>query len=401
MLSVKTKRRSKMIITAISVLLLIAIGLYAFAPHPPAIPSNVNDIKDLDAFFDALTASGNPPGLSAVVVKEGQIVYNRAFGFADSPRGIRSEPDTVYHWWSMTKIPTAMAILQLQEQGKLSIDDPVTNYLPWFEAVYSSENKPVITVRNLLQHSSGLPDTMPAMIGWVHYDDTPRNQTEIAQQYLSRFNKLKFEPGTQAVYSNYNYMLLGAVIEAVSGESYESYITAHILKPLGMSHTSFVYSTEMSEHEAAGSLPVVHFYTPLLPFLLDTNALVRERQRNILWFQRLYIDVTPSTGLVGPAPDVARLMTAYLNNGVIDGTAILSPESVSELTSTAGIDGHGLGWFVGDLNGKRYLEHAGGGPGFATEMMLIPESKLGIAILANGTDLDRTRLSNLLSGIHW
>jgi D-alanyl-D-alanine carboxypeptidase len=401
MLSVKIKRLSKMIIIVVSVLLLIAIGLYAFAPHPPAIPSNVNDTKELDALFDALTASGNPPGLSVVVVKGGQIVYNRAFGFADGPRGIRSTPDTVYHWWSMTKIPTAIAIMQLQEQGKLSIDDPLTKYLPWFETNYSSENKPAITIRNLLQHSSGLPDTMPAMIGWVHYDDQPRNQTEIARQYLSKFNTLKFEPGTRAVYSNYNYMLLGAVIEAISGESYESYITTHILKPLGMSQTSFVYSTEMSEHEAAGSLPVVHFYTPLLPFLLDTNALIRERQGNLSWFQRLYIDVTPSTGLVGPAPDVARLMTAYLNNGVLDGTAILSPESVAQLTSTAGIDGHGLGWFLGNLNGKRFLEHAGGGPGFATEMMLFPESSLGIAILANGTDLDRTRLSNLLSSVHW
>jgi CubicO group peptidase (beta-lactamase class C family) len=401
MASLKTKRFSKMIIIVVLVPLLIVIGLYAFAAHPPAIPSSVNDTHELDAFFEALTASGNPPGLSVIVVKEGQIVYNRAFGVADGPRGIRSTPNTVYHWWSMTKIPTAMAIMQLQEQGKLNIDDPLTKYLPWFEAVYSSENRPTITVRNLLQHSSGLPDTMPAMIGWVHYDDAPRDQTEIARQYLSKFNKLKFEPGAQAVYSNYNYMLLGAVIEAVSGEAYESYITTHILKPLGMSHTSFVYSTEMSEQEAAGSLPVVHFYTLLLPFLLDTNALIRERQGKLLWFQRLYIDATPSTGLVGPASDVARLMTAYLNNGVIDGTTILSLESISELTSTPGMDGHGLGWFVGELNGKRYVEHAGGGPGFATEMMLFPESRLGIAILANGTDLDRMRLANLLSGIHW
>jgi CubicO group peptidase (beta-lactamase class C family) len=401
MLSVKTKRFSKMILIVIPVLLLIAIALYAIAPHRPAVPSKVHDTEELDTFFDALVAPGNPPGLAVVVVKDRQIVYNHAFGFADGPRGIHSTPDTVYHWWSMTKIPTAMAIMQLQEQGKLSLDDPVTKYLPWFQAVYSSENKPAITIRNLLQHSSGLPDTMPAMIGWVHYDDQPRNQTEIARQYLSKFNKLKFEPGTHGVYSNYNYMLLGAVIEAVSGEPYESYMTTHILKPLGMSHTSFVYSTEMSEHEAAGSLPIVHFYTPLLPFLLDTRALIRERQGNLFWFHRLYIDATPSTGLVGSAPDVACLMAAYLNNGAIDGTTILSPQSVSELTATAGIDGHGLGWFVGELNGKPYLEHAGGGPGFATEMMLFPGSNLGLVILANGTDLDRTRLSNLLSGIDW
>lgn len=390
-----------MLIPIVVVLLLIGIGLYAFAPHPPAIPSSVKNTIELDALFEALTASGNPPGLSVVVVKEGQIVYNRAFGFADRPRAARSTPDTVYHWWSMTKIPTAIAIMQLQEQGMLRIDDPVINYLPWFEAFSSSGAAPVITVRHLLQHSSGLPDTMPAMIGWVHYDDQSRNQTEIARQQLSKFNRLEFEPGTRAAYSNYNYMLLGAVIEAVSGESYESYLTNHILRPLGMSNTSFVYSTEMAEREAAGSLPVIHVYTPLLPFLLDMKALIRERQGNIFWFQRVYIDATPSTGLVGPAPDVARLMSAYLNHGVIDGTTILSPQSVSELTATAALDGRGLGWSVGEWNGKGYLEHAGGGPGFATEMMLFPESNLGIAILANGTDLDRMRLSYLLAGMDW
>lgn len=390
-----------MILVVIAILLLLISGLYAFAPHPPSTPKRVKNVAEMESYIKQLVESGSPPGLSVVVVKDGTIVYNRAFGFADAPRGEVATPTTVYHWWSMTKIPTAIAVMQLQEQGKLELDDAITKYLPWFEVNYPSSNSPAITVRNLLQHTSGLPDTMPAMIGWVHYDDTTLDQTEVVRKHLSEFKTLKFEPGEKAVYSNFNYMALGALIESVSGQPYETYITHNILLPLGMSQTNFVYTPGMAAQEAAGTLPIVSFYTPLLPTLLDINALVRERQGKLLWLNRVYVDATPSTGLIGPAPDVARLMIAYLDLGVIDGKRILRAESVATLTDTTPIDGHGLGWSFGESNGSRYLEHAGGGPGFATLMRLYPERGLGIAILANGTDLDRQGLGDLLTNLDW
>ena len=391
----------KMSISFIVLLLLISIGLYAFAPHAPATPKHVASLTELETYLNQLVDLGNPPGLSVVVVKDGQMVYNQAFGYADGPNHIKATPETVYHWWSMTKIPTAIAIMQLQEKGKLNLDDNVTTFLPWFTVNYPSEASRALTIRDLLQHTSGLPDTMPAMIRWVHYDDVTYNQTDVLREHLSEFDKVKFEPGTKASYSSMNYMVLGAVIEAVAGKSYESYITENILQPLGMDHTNFVYTPNLAENEAVGTLPVVHFYTPLLPTLLDTKALIREREKKLLWLNQVYIDATPSTGLIGSAPDVARLMTAYLNRGTLDGQLILLPETISMLTDTTPINGHGLGWFVGDFNGESYLEHMGGGPGFATTMRLYPERGLGIAILANGTDLDRMGLANLLSSLNW
>ena len=390
-----------MFLTSLIILLVASAALYAYAPHTPSTPNQVNTVSELESYLNWLTDSGNPPGLSVVVVKNEQILYNNAFGYADKPRNIKATPDTVYHWWSMTKIPTAIAIMQLQEQGKLNLDDAVTKYLPWFDVVYLSNDSPVITIRHLLQHTSGLPDTIPAMIGWVHYDDGTRDQTEIVKKHLSDFNKLKFTPGEKAVYSNLNYMVLGAISESISGQSYETYIAQHILEPLKMSQTGFVYTSAMAEREAAGTLPVVHFYTPLLPTLLDPKALIRERQGNLFWLNRVYIDATPSTGLIGSAPDVARLMMAYLNHGRLDGNLILNPESVSAMTETTPIDGHGIGWWVGDSSGERYLEHMGGGPGFATTMRIYTNTGLGIAILANGTDLDRTGLADLLASIDW
>jgi len=94
-------------------------------------------------------------------------------------------------------------------------------------------------------------------------------------------------------------------------------------------------------------------------------------------------------------------MQAYLNRGILDGQRILSPESVSTLTETAPIDGHGLGWSIGEVNDLRFLEHAGGGPGFATILRLVPDRGLGMAILANGTDLDRQGLMDLLAELDW
>lgn len=383
------------------IVLLIGFTLYAFAPHVPTIPEKVESVTELERYLNQLTASGNPPGLSVVVVKDGKIIYNNAFGLADGPHNIKAMPDTVYHWWSMTKIPTAIAIMQLQEQGKLSLDDEVTKHLPWFEVTYLSKDNPAITIRHLLQHTSGLANPVPAMIGWVHYDDVTPNQTEVLKKYLPNFNTVKFEPGSQAVYGNLNYMILGAVIEAVSGQTYEDYVIENILDPLGMTQTNFIYTPEMFAHEAAGSIPLVHFFTPLLPTLLDTSALVRERDGKLLWMNRVYIEATPSTGLIGSAPDAAKLMLAYLNRGRLNGQSILSPESISTLTNTPPINGRGLGWAAGELNGELYLEHGGGGPGFAATMRLYPESGLGIVILTNGTDLDRDGLAELFTRINY
>jgi CubicO group peptidase (beta-lactamase class C family) len=395
------KRLRNMLLGFVIFLLIAIVGLYALAPHAPGTPKQVESVAELETYLNRLVQSGNPPGLSLVVVKHGNIIYSNAFGYADGPGAVKAETHTVYHWWSMTKIPTAIAIMQLREAGKLDLDEAVTDYLPWFDVTYPPDSNSAITVRHLLQHTSGLPDTVPAIIGWVHYDDATRNQTEIVKKYLPDFKKLKFKPGEKAVYSNLNYMVLGAIIEAVSGQSYESYITQNILEPLGMSQTGFVYTSSMAQHEAFGTLPLVHFYTSLLPTLLDTSALVRERGGKLLWLNRVYIDATPSTGLIGPSTDVARLIMAYLNRGSLDGILLLQPGSVTTLTKTPPIDGRGLGWVVGESSDAPYLEHAGGGPGFATIMRLYPESNTGFAILANGTDLDRAGLMDLLAKMEW
>lgn len=385
----RRERIKKMVWTALLLIVSVGIGLYLLAPHPPRTPKRVATVAELESYLQTLTESDDPPGLSLAVVKDGELVYSGAFGLADGVNQINATPDTVYHWWSMTKMATAVSILQLHEQGKLHLDDPVTDYLPYFEVEYPSSDSPPITIRQLLNHSSGLPDSMPAMMGWIHVEDESYNQTELLKTQLPNFNRLKFAPGSDNAYSNLGYIVLGVIIENVTGERYESVVVEQVLRPLGMTQTDFIYTDDLSQHEAVGSHPMVHLFTPLLPFFVDMEMLVRERVGTRYWFNRFYIDATPPTGLIGPATDAAKLMLALQ-----DGGGLLSADSI-ELMRTSG-GKRPLGWAE---FGDDWVQHRGGGPGFASIMRLYPNESLGIVIIANGTNLDSENLVELVAGL--
>jgi len=408
-------------ITGIVFVVLATLGVVAYLillPKPLKTPESVSDLAELEAFLSKLAGynADSPPGLSLVVVKNGEIVYENGFGQADGPLNHPATAETVYQYWSITKIPTAVAILQLHEQGLLHIDDPVADYLPFFDVTYPSAESEPITIRHLLNHSSGLPNTGPEIVGWIHYDGEPGwNQTDLIREKLPDYAVLSYEPGTNGVYTNVGYMLLAAVIEAVSGQTYEAYIVEHILEPLEMTQTGFSYTDAMSAAEATGAHPSVDVQSLLLPLVgIDTGSAIRERQNGILWFNHVYSDQNGPTGLIGSPTDLARFVLAYLNGGELDGQRILSEEMVTMMTheghivagntpEAAAFDGsyHGLGWTVVPTGDSFYLTHSGGGPGFSTNMQLYPDRDLGLVIMANGTYLDRDRILDLAASLAW
>jgi CubicO group peptidase (beta-lactamase class C family) len=406
----------KMTGLALLSLAVVVVGLIALWPKPPQPPAHITHVAELETYLQQLTAFGAPPGLSLAVVKDGQIVYSQGFGLADGPGQIPAAPGTVYHWWSATKIPTAIAILQLQEQGLLKLDDPVASYLPFFKVQYPSAHSQVITLRHLLNHSSGLSDLNPAeLFRNIHPDGAPGvNQTAFVEGIFPGYSKLAFEPGAQATYTNLGYMVLGAVIEKVSGQAYEDYIGEHILGPLTMTHTGYVYTDEMRATAAAGAHPIVNPITPLIPFMVpDWRTYVRDAAQGHLWWKRLYTNYTPPTGLIGPAPDAARLLLAYLNDGELDGQRILAPGTAALMTGDPVIGKgsgpamfhkglrHGLGWWVLDCGGRRCLEHTGEGPGFGAALRLYPDEKLGIVVLTNDMTSDRDAIMDLVADLDW
>ena len=403
----------------VAVLAVLAIVAYfTLVPKPLETPDTVSDLAELEGFLDNLVGynADSPAGLSLVVVKDGEAVYQKGFGLADGPRNIPTTPETVYQYWSISKIPTAIAILQLQEQGLLNIDDPVTDYLPFFEVEYPSASSETITIRHLLNHSSGLSNNVPEIIGWIHYDGDPQwNQTDLIQEKLPKYIKLSYEPGSKGIYTNVGYMVLAAVIEAASGQTYEQYVMEHIVEPLEMNQTGFSYTPSMIAVEAAGAHPSVDLQALMLPIVgVDTGLLIREKQDGIMWFNHVYSDQNGPTGLIGPATDLAHLAMAYLNGGELNGQRILSEETVAMMTHDSHIvpgntpdytqfeeSFQGLGWVVVPTGNSFYLTHSGGGPGFSTNMQVYPDRNLGLVIMANGTYLDRDRILDLAASLDW
>jgi CubicO group peptidase (beta-lactamase class C family) len=247
----------------------------------------------------------------------------------------------------------------------------------------------------------------------MHLEDEPSlDQTGLLEQVFHDYAELKFEPGDHAEYTNVGYMALGAIIEAVSGQTYEDYVVENIYQPLGMSRSNFVYTDEMLPYAAVGSHPQISMESALLPFLYDNlDEYIRERTGGKIWFNRFYADSNPPTGLIGPITDLARFVVAYLNNGELDGTRIVSPETIEMMT----YDSHvvmvdtgqsdrpvsGLGWGIYQEGGRMYISHGGGGPGFGSEMRIYPEESLGLIVVANDTTYNPGLILDLIAGLDW
>ena len=387
------------------------IALLSSCSSVPKLPEEIGSVTGFEEYMNKVVESGTPPGLSIAVVKNDSIVYSKGFGWADEPREIRAAPNTVYHWWSCTKIVTAFAILQLQEKGRLSLNDPIVRYLPFFEVKHTSDSSREVTILNLLNHSSGLPDPSDlTFIRWIHHDNEPPvNQTDFIKKVLPDYSELKFEPGDRAEYSNIGYMVLGAVIEKVTGMTYEDYIRQNILRPLGMNHTDFLYLKSMEPDEAAGAHPTLSLMAPLLPFV--GGSFIRELNGNHIWMERVYTDQTPSSGLIGSVTDAARLVAAYLNGGVFNGQRILSQESISTMTYEGQIKAknedslnyhrQGICWQIYGKPGRWVVTHDGGGPGFSTKIQLYPDEKLGIVLFTNDATCEAWKIVNLVGTLRW
>ena len=410
----QTVRRIGIALTSVLlVFLLISVTLLALAPRRLETPAHISSADELTAFLERLVATENPPGLSVAVVKDDELVYQRAFGFANGPAGIEATPKSIYRWWSLTKILTAIAIFQLHERGQLDIEDEVRQYLPFFQTTFRGGDAPTMRLRHLLNHSSGLPNLRLEVLRWMHPEDAEgRGANELIAENFERFSRLRASPGRRGRYSNFGYLLLGAVVEEVSGQSYEDYVVENILNPLGMNLTGFTIGEAMRPHIAAGCHPLVNFQTIFLPAIRDVDAYVQEFENGRIWLAPFYLDGNAYGGAMGPVTDATRLLRALLNEGTLEGRSVLAPETARMMLQEgrvragsssvappyyrrAGME-HGLGFGVfPSQDGERY-EHTGADLGFATLFRIYPEDRLAIALLANGTSLDREGIADRL-----
>ena len=351
--------------------------------------------SDLGAVLRRLAAR-EVPGISAAVIGPGGIEQTSSAGVADISSGRSATADSVYLWFSMTKIVTATATMQLAEQGALRLDDPVERFLPEFPKPRSSW--PRVEVRHLLSHSAGLANPVP--VRWVHpANDPARDPHGFATELLTKHDRLRFPAGSKAVYSNLGYIALGEVIAAASGESFVDYVQTRILEPLSMSATGFDFSVASDDVIATGHQRRFHPMTPLFRLLLP-KGIIGTTEGGFLAFNRFLVDGPAYGGLLGSARDAVRFMAVHLSGGEYDGVRLLSPESV-EAMQTLHASGRklevGLGWFRrgAERADGEFWEHLGGGGGFWCMMRIYPRRGVGVLTMGNATSYDHRAVAEV------
>jgi CubicO group peptidase (beta-lactamase class C family) len=353
----------------------------------------MNSDPGLAPTLDELT-DRTVPGVCVGLVRRSDGANFSSAGVADLSTGTPTTPDTVFLWFSMTKIVTATAVMQLVESGTLGLDDPVRRFVRAFPE--TRPGWPEVLVRHLLSHSAGLANPLP--VRWVHpAAERGRDPHEFARELLTRHSRLRFPAGSRAVYSNLGYIALGEVIGAAAGRRYEDYIRSEILEPLSMNCTGFAYRDETDGEAATGYQARLNPLTPVFRAMLPKGVVGRNEGRFVA-FNRFYVDGPAYGDLVGSARDAARFMAAHLNEGELDGVRLLTPESIATMqriqASGRKLD-VGFGWFRrgADRAQADHLEHLGGGGGFWNMMRLYPARGLGVLAMGNATTYDHERVA--------
>ena len=339
--------------------------------HPSR--ANLND-------FLNLYSGSRVPGLQYTVVDANGTLFEYAGGWADVQNRVAMTPDTTLMAYSMTKTFTAVSVLQLVEQGRLDLDEPVGGLLSSFPYPET------ITIRELISHSSGIPNPIP--LRWVHLaevDETFDEGTALAN-VLKANPRLSFKPGTKYGYSNIGYWLLGGVIEATTNQRYADYVRGHVLRPLGLDSGRIGFVIPDPQGHAKGYLRKYALMNFLKPFVTDRN-IWGHYEGKWLQIRSHYVNGPAFGGLVGSAGPFGRFLQDQLRETSTllgkTGQRLLYTEQKASDGKPLGMT---LGWHVGELQGVKYLFKEGGGGGFHSEMRLYPSRQFASVVMVNDTD---------------
>jgi CubicO group peptidase (beta-lactamase class C family) len=296
-------------------------------------------------------------GLSIALVDDQRVVWSQGFGYADKQANIKATPDTMYHLGSIAKVFTATAAMQLAEQGKLDIDQPLRKYLPEFSIKSRFGDTQGITPRTVMDHHSGLPGNWVRGMSERHPQPFTDQVTAVKDEYVT------WPPNTVFAYSNLGVSLLGAAIGEVSGDCYAGYMNRYLLHPLGMVHSEFAARIPGKAYRKGAEVEAI----PL---------------RDL-----------PSGGLISSASDMTHFMQMVFADGKYDGKQIVSADSLHEMLKVQNPNipldfdfKMGLGWMLSGVDVPRagtVASHGGTTLNYHTMMAILPEHKLGVVVLSN------------------
>lgn len=324
----------------------------------------------IDDYARAQLEKQHIPAMAVAVVRDGKPVKVQAYGVANVEHGAPATADTVFQLASVTKQFTATAVMLLAEEGKLSLDDPVSKYVEDLPEAW----RPV-TIRQLLNHTSGIKGYTSAAEyrARSNTDATPREVLALVADA-----PLEFAPGQRHGYSNTGYYLLGLVIEKAGGVPYGEYVRAKIFEPLGMRASRLNRLSDVIPGRADG-------------YSFRDGELRNARPPSMDW-------PYAAGALTSTANDMARWLAALQEGKVMSHEALAQMWSPTKLAD-GNTAPYGFGWQINEHRGNRTVLHGGGIEGFTTMVLLFPEERLGVVVLLNADRTNPSRIAHDIAGI--
>jgi len=351
---------------------MILVLAFAFFPHQLRGQVTGDRFKtQLQPIIEQAMKDRSIPGFAIAVVHNQKVVYAAGFGVRNlQNKNNKITPQSLFHMASITKPFVATSVMQLVEKGKIDLDSPVVNYLPYFRL--NDDRYARITIRQMLSHVSGMPDVRDYEWDKPQYDDgaLERYVRSLTNQSLIA------APGTSFHYSNIAYEVLGDLIAKVSGMAFEDYVRKNILNPLGMNS-----STLLVKHTAPALLTSPH--------VIDTSYQVVVSK--VFPYNRTH---SPSSTLYSNLLDMTRWAMANLNRGELDGRRILKASTYDLMWKPAGEKWQqiGISWYLGKHREHRTISHSGADTGFVSNLVMIPDQSIAVVMMSN---FDRAGLRTL------
>jgi len=350
----------KIFLSAVVVTVLVFTGMLTFNSITEAESLLAFSQSEQDAIENIIQknmADGRIPGASVVIVRNGETLIKSGFGYSDVRSGISITQSTVFELSSNSKAFTALAILQLERDGLVNLMSPIEEYIPWLEMTYRGSNVSV-TVEQAMNHTSGIP--------FSSIDNIRESTTDTALEEAVRTlvgTPLQSMPGEVYSYATINYNILGLIIESVTGQSFEDYVTENILSPLGLRNT-YMFHEDVSAGEVSKGYMI---------------SFLRAREFDVPIFR----GNKPAGYILSSANDMEIWLLTQLglnNESAFDMDLILRSHSLDS-PPTVGGEIYSAGWFVNNITGEIF--HGGNNPTFSSHIILNIESGTGVAVLAN------------------
>jgi CubicO group peptidase (beta-lactamase class C family) len=360
----------------------ILLGFYsnAYADTDPRV------IKPMELLNKMITEE-ETPGVQYQITKGKEVLFSYAKGHGNINSSSVIDHNTRFNIFSTTKTFTALAILQLQDKGMLSLEDKMDKYF------LNVPGLKEVSVKDLLCHQSGLKNPLP--LKWIHLATEGEFDYDTwINQIITKNQKLKKSPGIKFAYSNIGYLLLGEIIEKVSGVPYERYIQKEIVEHIpNINYLGF----KIPDSNYAIGYQKRNFMSFLLNFMMDKKRYTEKANADWISFNPYYLNGKSYGGLISNASS----LTAYLQALIQADSPLLSKAMKTSIfeeqaTKNGNPTGMALGWFTGELNGQRYFCHAGGGGGYYCEIRIYPESKTSSVLIMNRSGFKDERILDRL-----